>query len=282
MSFHPSVETVAAPALTPKQYKAFADLVYQLTRVNLGTEKQELVAARICKRLRKLGLPSYQAYLDLLETPAREAEIPHLIEVITTHHTYFYREENHFAFLAEHIVPEFNRTMPQKTWRFWSAACSTGEEPVTIAITLAEAGVAPARWELVGTDIAPTTVEKASAGIFKRSGLTRFPPHWRAKYFQMGTGQSVEYCRIVPSLRRSMKFSTLNLASSYRWEHPFDVVFLRNVMIYFDRQTQFEVLTQVLRSMRPNAYLITGQSESLAGHDLPLKSLRPSIYQLTS
>jgi chemotaxis protein methyltransferase CheR len=265
--------------LSPTQYRSFVAMVYELTRINLGPEKQELVAARLSKRLRRLNLPSYDAYFALLEGPGRAEELPHLIDVISTHHTYFYREERHFEYLRDHIVPELRAKVTGRPWRFWSAACSTGEEPATLAIALAESGAAPKQWEIHCSDIAPNTVQTASRMVFKRSALQKLPPTWRQKYFQLGVNQWREHCRLIPSLRQSFAFEIVNLAEDYGWPQPFDVIFLRNVMIYFDRPTQVEVLTRALRYLRPQGYLITGQSESLAGIRLPLRTVASSIYQ---
>lgn len=254
-------------------------MVYELTRINLGPEKQELVAARISKRLRRLNLPNYDAYFALLEGPGRDAELPHLIDVISTHHTYFYREERHFEFLRDHIVPELRVKAPNRRWRFWSAACSTGEEGATLAIALAETGTHPRNFEIEASDIAANTVQTASRMVFKKSAIEKLPAQWRQRYFQRGVNQWNEHCRLVPSLRKSFAFSIVNLAHEYTWQQPFDVIFLRNVMIYFDRKTQVEVLTRALRFLRPHGYLITGQSESLAGIQLPLRTCCSSIYQ---
>lgn len=271
--------TSSVTLLSAKQYRAFVAMVYELTRINLGPEKQELVAARISKRLRRLNLPNYDAYFDLLEGPGRDAELPHLIDVISTHHTYFYREERHFEYLRDHIVPQLKTSAGNRRWRFWSAACSTGEEAATLAIALVESGVNPAKWEIHCSDIAPNTVRTASRMIFKKDALTKLPAQWRQRYFQMGINQWKDHCRLVPALRNQLAFEIINLADDYQWSDPFDVIFLRNVMIYFDRKTQVEVLTQALRFLRPGGYLITGQSESLAGIQLPLTTRASSIYQ---
>ncbi|MFP4542118.1 MAG: CheR family methyltransferase [Opitutales bacterium] len=266
-------------ALTPKQYREFSTLVYELTRINLGSEKQELAAARINKRLRALSLPNVAAYLELLRSPLGEEEKPHLIDVISTHHTFFYREHTHFDFVRATIVPELQKQGGTRRWRFWSAACSTGEESATLAMTLAEAGADPHRWEIASTDISAGTVKTAARMIFKQAALQKLPAGWAGRYFHAGKAEWQGHCRLVPALRRSMTFGVLNLAEDYSWEAPFDTIFLRNVMIYFDRPTQLEVLKLALRHLRPGGYLISGQSESLAGLPLPLKTRCSSIYQ---
>lgn len=265
--------------LKPAQYRRFAELVYHLTRINLGTEKQELVAARVSKRLRHLKLSRYEDYEALITGPNRRTEIPHLIDVISTHHTYFYREQSHFEFVREQFASTANAAEPNRNLRFWSAACSTGEEPVTLAISLADAGLSPEHFEIFATDIAPNTINTARRGVFRKASLEKLPPAWRKRYFQQGINEWHEHCRLIPKLRERIHYDVLNLAESYRWPRPFDVIFIRNVMIYFDRTTQFEVLTQALRFLRPDGYVITGQSESLAGIQLPLTSVRNSIYQ---
>lgn len=267
--------------LSPAQYRDFVAMVYELTRINLGPEKQELVAARIGKRLRHLNLPNYDAYFNLIRGPQRDQELPHLIDAISTHHTYFYREQGHFEFLRDKIVPEMKKSAGTRRWRFWSAACSTGEETATLAIALTEAGLHPKLWEIHSTDIAAKTVNTATKMIFKSSALEKLPKPWRTRYFQSGVNQWRDHSRLVPSLRRNLSFGVLNLAGKYEWAQPFDVIFMRNVMIYFDRKTQEEVLKHALRFLRPKGYLITGQSESLAGIPLPLSTCCSSVYQYT-
>ena len=265
--------------LSAKQYEYFAELVYKLTRINLGPDKLELASARISKRIRSLKLPNFDAYFQLLKSPDSEAEIPHLIEVISTHHTYFYRENGHFDFVKNTIVPELREKAKTRPWRFWSAACSTGEEPATLAMALVDAGVDPRQFHINCTDIAQDTVKRASQMVFRRSILHHLPNTWQQRYFQKGINQWRDYSRIVPSLRKTMDFRILNLAENFVWDAPFDTIFIRNVMIYFDRKTQFEVLSRCLKYLRPGGYLITGQSESLAGIELPLTPNGVSVYK---
>lgn len=272
----------AAPTtatLSPQQYEFFVALVYDLTRINLGKDKVELATARVGKRVRALKLRNFDAYFELLRSAGRDQEIPHLIEAISTHHTYFYRENSHFDFVKTKLVPELKATASGREWRFWSAACSTGEEPATLAMSLIDAGADPRRFHINCTDIAQDTVKKASQMVFKRSTLHHLPDSWQQRYFQKGMNQWRDYCRLVPSLRKTLDFRILNLAENFVWDAPFDTIFIRNVMIYFDRKTQREVLARCLKSLRPGGYLITGQSESLAGIDLPLAPRGVSVYQ---
>jgi chemotaxis protein methyltransferase CheR len=276
----PSVEsTVPSLSLSSALYEQLGALVYEVSRIKLSVERRNLVAGRVKKRLQKLQLENFEAYFDYLLGPKGEEELPHLIEAISTHHTYFYRESAHFDFVRETIVPELKSQEGNRLWRFWSAACSTGEEPATLAMTLAEAGASPKQFHISASDIAPATIRKASQMVFQRNTLHHLPGTWQQRYFQKGMNQWRDYCRLVPSLRNTLDFHTLNLAHDFSWDDPFDAIFLRNVIGHFDHRTQSEILNRIVRVLRPGGYLFIGQSESLPQIDSPLSRCGPSVYQ---
>lgn len=268
--------------ITEQEYDFLRSTVYQCSRINLGPNKKELVTARLSKRLRALQLASFADYCNLVKSPAGEQEIGHLIDSISTNHTYFFREQRHLDYLSQTIVPEWLQTRDTQELRIWSAACSSGEEPYSISITLQEklASNRTASWSLTCTDISKTILDSAQKGIFVAERLQRVAPDIVRKYFQKGFGDWEGYYRVRDDLRKHLSFSLLNLCQpDYGWRDPFRVVFLRNVMIYFDRQTQEEVVNRIHNNLQPGGYLIIGQSESLTGVRHPYKMIAPSIYQ---
>lgn len=270
--------------ITEQEYEFIRETVYQHSRINLGPSKKELVMARLSKRLRALGLASYAEYIAMLRSPAGKDEMTNLIDSISTNHTYFFREPQHFDFLSQVILPEicgdgsaFNRTL-----RVWSAATSTGEEPYSIATLLADyfsrtRGMA---WKILCTDISTRVLRKAGDGIFGKDRIGQIRTDWLARYFEKGQGQSDGFYRARPELRQNMQFVALNLlAPTYPFNDTFQVIFCRNVMIYFDRPTQQELVTKLVRHLEPGGYLMIGHAESLTSIQHPLKLVKPSIYR---
>ncbi|HEY0947429.1 MAG TPA: protein-glutamate O-methyltransferase CheR [Opitutaceae bacterium] len=267
------------------EYQFIRDLVYRHSRINLGPDKQELVSARLGKRLRAMRLPSLSDYCRLLQTPDGEAELGHLIDAISTNHTYFFREEEHFTALRSLILPDLAARRAAKRWaslRVWSAACSSGEEPYSIAITLAQQPreSAPWPWRIDATDISSRVLAKATAGIYPAEALARIDPGVVRTYFQTGYGPQSGNYRVRPELAASVHFRQLNLLDGVPpFKEPFHVIFCRNVMIYFDRPTQEELIARLTRQLLPGGWLLVGHSESLSGIRHTLKMVRPAVYR---
>ena len=259
-------------------------LVYERSRISLDPTKRELVAARVAKRLRANRLTSLAEYCRLLSAPEQEDERSRLIDVISTNHTFFFRENDHFEFVTRTIVPEMTaRARPEGWARFhaWSAACSSGEEPYSLGITLAEALAASSwSWRIEATDISHSMLETAETGIYRQAAIDETAPVWARSYFQRGIGPQVGNCRVRPAVKAGVAFRQHNLLDSLAaYPEPFQLIFCRNVMIYFDRPTQEELVGKLARQLVPGGYLIIGHSESLAAVAHPLKQIRPSIYQ---
>jgi chemotaxis protein methyltransferase CheR len=269
-------------ALSDADYKFLCDLIYQKSRIHLGADKRILVTSRLAKRLRHHGLSQYGDYCDLLRSPQGGEELQFLIDRISTNHTHFFREEKHFDFLSEVIYPkwqaESRRTDP---FRIWSAASSTGEEAYSIAIHLAE-HFAPAdsnRWLIEGTDISTRVLEVAQRGVYEAERLTSVAPDALRRHFQRGTNQWAGHLRVKDDLRRRVRFQHLNLLDgNYPFDRPFDLIFCRNVMIYFDRPTQETLVRLLAEKLAPGCHLFVGHSESLSGVHHALKLVRPAIY----
>ena len=278
--------TGSIQALGNAEYRFIADLVYERSRICLGDEKGHLVASRVSKRLRKLGLNSYREYVDLLKSPLGQSELGNLIDVISTNHTNFFREIKHFEFLQEVGLPFVCEQMAQRgetCLRVWSAASSSGEEPYTLALVLSEFMESRPKltWEIDATDISTRILEKAKAGVYDAERLESVPPQVLRKYFQRGTGKWEGHFRIKQPVRDRVHFHHLNLLQpQYPFDHKFHVIFCRNVMIYFDRPTQQTLVRQLSNFLHPQGYLMVGHSESLTSISHSLNSVCSATYQL--
>lgn len=272
--------------MRPNDYQFLRDFVYQHSRINLGPDKQELVSARLGKRLRATGLATITDYCDLLRTPAGTEELGNLIDAISTNHTYFFREEGHFVALKDIILPDLLKRREKEKWpalRVWSAASSSGEEAYSIAMALEEYFSAkPVTWprQIEATDISSRILAKAEAGIYAAETVSRMSPAMVKTYFQTGYGEQTGLYRIKPTIRSLVRFRRLNLLEGQPpFNEPFQIIFCRNVMIYFDRATQEELIKRLRSRLVPGGYLMVGHSESLTGINHGLKMIRPATYQ---
>lgn len=266
------------------EFEFIRTLVYERSRISLDPTKRELVAARVAKRLRANRLTSLADYCRMLGAPEQEDERSHLIDVISTNHTFFFREKAHFEFVTNTVAPEMRKRAQAEGWRrlhAWSAGCSSGEEPYSLGITLAEAlGPSGWNWQIDATDISHGMLETAQAGIYPQAAIDDTAPPWARSYFQRGIGPQAGNCRIRPAIKAGIAFRQLNLLDrAAPFPEPCQLIFCRNVMIYFDRPTQAELVAKLARHLVPGGYLIIGHSESLAAITQPLKLIRPSIYQ---
>lgn len=267
-------------------YQFIRDIVYRHSRINLGPDKQELVGARLGKRLRATGRATVEDYCEMLRGPTGEDELGNLIDVISTNHTYFFREEGHFEALRDIILPDLVKRRERERWpalRVWSAACSSGEEPYSIAMALDEYFAAhPCAWnrQIEATDISTRILAKAQAAIYPAETVSRMGPAKTKAYFQTGYGEQEGYFRVRPALRAQVKFHHLNLLEGKPpFTEPMQVIFCRNVMIYFDRATQDELVKRLKDWLVPGGYLLVGHSESLTGIPHGLTMIRPATYQ---
>lgn len=264
------------------EYEFIRNLVYEHSRINLGSEKRELVAARLGKRLRATRLATVGEYCDLLRG-GHEDELGHLIDAISTNHTYFFRETPHFDFLRDRLLPELlAQPRPQRgpVFRVWSAACSSGEEPYSFAIALADALGSEWPWRIEGTDISRRILDRARAAIYSEEVVSRLPPASVRAHFQRGVGPQDGNYRVKPALTATVGFNHLNLLQGNPpFNEPFHLIACRNVMIYFDRPTQEELVNRLARWLRPGGYLFVGHSESLGAIRHPLKPVCPAIYR---
>ena len=264
--------------LSPKMFLRFCDLVYEKAGIHLGPQKEALVAARMGKRMRALGLARYEDYYQFVKEDATGGELVEMLNAISTNVTYFFREERHFH-LLEHLLKKWNQG-GQDTFRIWSAAASTGQESYSIAMTARAALGAGAGIKILGTDISTRALDVGRAGCYERRHLEKVPDSYVRRFFRKERAEDgEEEYRIDDDLRRMVTFARLNLAEPpYPMKGPFDVVFCRNVMIYFDNRVRKALLDEIWRLLKPGGYLLVGHAESLSGMLSHFRSVEPSVY----
>jgi len=266
-------------------YKFIRELVYSHSRINLGPDKKELVSARLGKRLRETKITSISDYCRFLQEQESEEELSHLIDAISTNYTFFFREIEHFDFLNKTVIPEMQARRAKEKWasfNIWSAACASGEEPYSIAISMAEQfGPMPVwPWRIEATDISHKILQRARVGVYREESLEKVPPNVLKKHFQRGFGPQDGNYRVKPHLQEQITFRQLNLLEgSPPGAEPFHVIFCRNVMIYFDRDTQTELVNKLTKRLVPGGYLYVGHSESLSGIAHSLETVKAAIYR---
>jgi chemotaxis protein methyltransferase CheR len=253
--------------------------------IKMSDAKLPMLQSRLQRRLRVLGLSSldeYQSYL--FDSPQGEAERVHFINAITTNKTDFFREPQHFDYLVRTALPNLDPTDGKCPWQFklWCAGCSSGEEPYTLAMVLSEFAARRAgfNFSFLATDISTRVLEHAQAGIYDEDRIEPVASALRAKYILRSKDRTRTQVRIVPELRRKLTFHRLNFMDAhYGVKDLFDVIFFRNVMIYFDKPTQEAVINKLCRNLVPGGYLFVGHSESLAGLNLPVVAVGSAIYR---
>ncbi len=270
--------------ISSRDYSRLRELVYDEAGINLGSERRTMLEGRIRRRLKDLAIHSYGEYCDyLFSGEGLRDELVHLIDVVTTNKTDFFREPRHFEFLTATALPEFlAANAARRPLQVWSAACSTGEEPYTLAMVLSECGLTHPgfAFRMIATDISTTVLKKAELGIYSADAVRPVPQSLKVKYFMRGRERSFERVRVVPELRRLIEFRRLNfMDSDYGIQEEFDIIFCRNVIIYFDRPTQQSILEKITQHLRPRGYLFMGHAETLHELDLPVTPIAPALYR---
>jgi chemotaxis protein methyltransferase CheR len=272
----------ATPAeLTDKQFEAISTMVKDLCGINLHVGKRELVKARLNKRLRELGMDNFSQYVGHVSTGQGQAELLSMLDALSTNLTSFFREGAHFDLLRETLVPEMMRRQAEsRRIRIWSAGCSSGEEPYSIAIVLKETLRNLATWDVrvLATDLSRRVLDTAGGGIYGRERLAQVPKGMIAEHFQCVSPREPRMYKVNEQLRRIVTFARLNLMEPWPMRGPFDAIFCRNVMIYFDKPTQNRLVERFWELLAPAGVLFIGHSESLAGVRHRFKYLQPTVY----
>ena len=269
--------------LNDTDFGKISRLIYDQCGIHLNEGKKELVKARLEKRVRKGGFKSFRDYYDyVLQDPSGQ-EMICLLDSISTNFTGFFREKKHFDALQSDILPDLMARKKGRTnrLRFWSAACSSGEEVYSIAMTLLEAITNLQEWDLLilATDISTKVLKTAASGIYPCERVQAIPAALLRKYFLKGEGCWRDHVKVKDSVKRYIRFERLNLIEPFPFEDPFDCIFLRNVMIYFDKKTQTDLVNRFHACLGKDGYLIVGHSESLTGIEHSFKYVSPTIYR---
>jgi chemotaxis protein methyltransferase CheR len=272
--------------LSDKEFFRLSRFIHEQFGIHLSSHKKSMLEGRLRKRMRALGMESFQWYCDYLFSGEGMAdELPHMVDAVTTNKTDFFREPAHFVYLAERALPELAAELDRadrKQALVWSAACSTGEEPYTLAMVLAEfAARSPGfDFSVLATDISHRVLGKAYAGIYETEKIKPVPMAMRKKYLLRSRDTTQKNVRIVPELREKIVFRRLNLAArQYDIPDTIDVVFCRNVLIYFDAPTQARLIGQFYRHITPGGYLFLGHAETITAMDVPLRCVAPTVYR---
>ena len=270
--------------LSPGDFDRLCTLIYDQSGIKMGPDKKVMLEGRLKRRLTTLQLESYRDYCEQLfyGNNVDGEELVHLIDVVTTNKTDFFREKAHFDYLTANALPDLTaKIQGSRELMVWSAASSTGEEPYTLAMVLNEYGESHPgfRFKLLATDISTTVLAKAKLAVYTADVVKPVPVPWLRKYFMRSRDPQSDLLRVVPELRKKVEYRRLNLMEEFDIAHSLDVIFCRNVIIYFDRPTQEKLFQKMCRLLVPGGYLFVGHSESLSHMDLPLVSVAPALYR---
>lgn len=272
--------------LSEREFKRLAEFIEGQLGIRMPPTKKIMLESRLHKRLRILGYETYTDYLDhVFAEGTASDELIHMIDAVTTNKTDFFREPDHFRYLQEKILP---RHIEHDGWGYneplhaWSAASSSGEEPYTLAIVLQEFARQNNgfRYDVLGTDISTRVLDRARQAVYPVDRLAPVSADLKKRYFLKSKDSTKSLARVKPELRRAVRYKRLNLMDDdFGLRQMFHVIFCRNVIIYFDRPRQLKLVEHLYRYLHPGGYLILGHSETLAGADLPYRTVAPTIYQ---
>jgi chemotaxis protein methyltransferase CheR len=269
--------------LSSRDFARLCTFVYSEAGICLGPEKKTMLEGRLKRRLRELNINSYKVYCEYLfgQEGLREEKV-RFIDVVTTNKTDFFREPKHFDYLTQQALPEMTARSGGQPVLIWSAGCSSGEEPYTLAMVLSEYAEAHPgfRFRILATDISTKVLAKAEMGIYTGDVVEPVPPLMRRKYLMRSRERDGDRVRMVPELRKLLEFRRLNfMDTDYGVEEKADAIFCRNVIIYFDRPTQERILGKLSSYLKPGGYLFVGHSETLHDMNLPLEAVGPALYR---
>jgi len=272
----------STPGLTDAEFRKISRMVKDLCGINLHEGKKQLVEARLNKRLRQLGMHSYSQYLKYVNAEPNGVELTAMLDALSTNLTSFFRAREHLDYFAHRLrsIPAATGKSPRKL-RIWSAGCSTGEEPYSIALTVLESIPCPEAWDIkiLATDISTRALSIAQEATYAHERIKAIPGQMRAKYFDCVQVRPDRVYRVRDSVRSLVQFARLNLMDPWPMRGPFDAIFCRNVMIYFDKPTQARLINRFWEILSPGAMLFIGHSESLTGVRHRFRYVQPSVYE---
>lgn len=265
-------------AITDIEFGRFQRFIFEAAGITLSAGKKALVCGRLSKRLQAHQLESYTEYFELLTSGKVDGEVQTAVDLLTTNETYFFREAKHFELLRELALAAASRASAGQSFRVWSAASSTGEECYSIAMVLADC-LGSATWDVVGSDISSRVLQRARFGHYPMERARQIPPAYLKRFCLKGTGDQAGTLLVEGALRSRVSFTQVNLNTELPRLGAFDVIFLRNVMIYFNGDTKRQVVARVLSLLKPGGHFLIGHSESLNDISTAVQPLAPSIYR---
>ncbi len=269
--------------MSDPEFIKLSKFIYAHFGIKLPIAKKIMIEGRLQKRLRAVGLLSFQSYFELVTSKEGQPELINMIDSVSTNKTDFFREPYHFEYLTEQLLPEYFAEQGRKPLTIWSAAASSGEEPYTLAICMEEynkEAINKIEYSLLGTDISVEILKKAVAAIYEETKIAVIPPGLKHTYFLRNKDKAKKLVRVIPRLRSKVKFQRVNLMdATYHVNTNFDLIFCRNVLIYFDKKTQENVINKLCSNLRKGGYLFLGHSESVVGMNVPLIQVKPTIYK---
>jgi len=278
------MSTLAPSAIEKLQTEDFlqiSEFIQEHYGIQLPVSKKMMVEARLQRRLKATSRTTFGDYFNLVFSPEGKEEFQKMIDLITTNKTDFFRESNHFDFLTESVLPTLVRQ--QDEINIWSSACSSGEEVYSILITLEEYFFRTLRslpYHILGTDLSMHVLEKAARAVYDEDRIENVPLYIKKRYFLKNKDRENPKARIKPELLKSVEYKQLNLLKEIRGiDFNYDIIFCRNVLIYFNREVQQEVVSKLVRHLKPGGHLLIGHSESLNNMSLPLRQVKPTVYQ---
>lgn len=272
--------------LSTRDFERLSNFIYDTLGIKMPESKILMLQGRLSKRLRALGLSDFADYCHFLFSPrGQQEELVHLINAVTTNKTDFFREPSHFDYLVQTAVPtlkNLNGYEERQKITLWSAGCSTGEEPYTLAMVLAElqARESGFTYEILATDVSTKVLGVARRAVYPMERITPIDSLLRKKYLLRGKDRNNPQIRIVPELRKKIRFGKLNfMDKDFGLPTMVNIIFCRNVIIYFDKKTQKELMAKFCQYLHQGGYLFLGHSESLQGFDTPLSQVAPTVYR---
>jgi chemotaxis protein methyltransferase CheR len=275
--------------LSDREFSRYRQLIYDRAAIHLGPSKKALLEARLGRRLRELGMESFSAYYDYVTADASGEELAHLLDRVSTHETRFFREPRQFEFLQTALFPQWlsqaHEGLRPRRIRIWSAGCSTGEEPFSLAMALLDHFPERHGWhlEILATDLSRRAIGAAREAVWSVARAKEIPPSYLKRFMLEGIGSRQGSMKAGPEIRSIVRFQTLNLNDErYGVAPPFDLILCRNVMIYFDAQSRARIVNRLLNFLAPQGYFLVGHAESLSGVSDRIRHVIPTVYALAT
>lgn len=279
-----SLGDIYKATLSTEDFKRLSSFIFKEYGIKMPDVKRTMLQSRLHKRLRELNMTNYKEYVDFVfSKEGQDNEVIHMIDVVSTNKTDFFREPVHFDYLHSNVLPELLRNdKPNRFIKLWSAGCSSGEEPYTLAMSLSDYMLEHPGFDysILATDISSRILKTAVEAIYKENRVEMLPLQIKKRYLLKSKDRNNPTVRIIPELRRRVNFQRLNFMDSY-YNVPdnMDIIFCRNVLIYFDRETQEKVINKLCTKLKPDGYFFLGHSESITNFDVPLRQLKPTIFK---